>query len=243
MGISIYNKRFLQASCTFYVSGVLVVDCKKPVHCSIGELGNHRMAHTAGSGGKKRSPLSILSSFLFYLLLIVVLALAFAYSQGPSNGKEIAGYRFYTVLTGSMESVIPQGSLVVVKEVDPKTLSVGQDITFYKDAQTVVTHRIEAITPTEENQLLFTTKGVNNTRQDPDPVLDKNVVGRVLFHIPVMGKAFAFVVRNVFWVAGATALLMLIAFALRLLLAKDEPIEEDDEPQRCSIPPLDFSTK
>ena len=56
----------------------------------------------------------------------------------------VSGIRCYAVLTGSMEPVLPVGSLLVVVPMSFDELKVGQDIT-YKTAGGTVTHRIVAI--------------------------------------------------------------------------------------------------
>ena len=64
----------------------------------------------------------------------------------------VSGIRCYAVLTGSMEPVLPVGSLLVVVPMSFDELKVGQDIT-YKTAGGTVTHRIVAI---DQACLLYT---------------------------------------------------------------------------------------
>lgn len=70
----------------------------------------------------------------------------------------VSGIRCYAVLTGSMEPVLPVGSLLVVVPMSFDELKVGQDIT-YKTAGGTVTHRIVAI---DQAARTVTTQGLTN---------------------------------------------------------------------------------
>lgn len=133
----------------------------------------------------------------FYLvLLIVVVGIFFIQSDGAP--KSIAGYSAFTVLTGSMQDVIPKGSLVVAKQVDDKELQIGDDITYLSGPTTTVTHRIVGITENygDTGQRAFETKGVMNEKPDKLLVPAANVVGKVIFHSYGLGQAAEFLKQN-----------------------------------------------
>ena len=94
----------------------------------------------------------------------------------------VSGIRCYAVLTGSMEPVLPVGSLLVVVPMSFDELKVGQDIT-YKTAGGTVTHRIVAI---DQAARTVTTQGLTNNVADT-PVTAENIVGRVQLCLPWMG--------------------------------------------------------
>ena len=94
----------------------------------------------------------------------------------------VSGIRCYAVLTGSMEPVLPVGSLLVVVPMSFDELKVGQDIT-YKTAGGTVTHRIVAI---DQAARTVTTQGLTNNVADT-PVTAENIVGRVHLCLPWMG--------------------------------------------------------
>ncbi len=58
----------------------------------------------------------------------------------------LAGARPYVVLTGSMRPGMPPGTLVVVRPVDPRSIGVGDVITYQvaSGEPDVVTHRVVA---------------------------------------------------------------------------------------------------
>ncbi|MFQ9798525.1 MAG: signal peptidase I [Clostridia bacterium] len=117
---------------------------------------------------------------MFYLVLIAVVVGVLFISGKESGPKSFAGYSAFTVLSGSMESEIPKGSLVVTKQVDPSELQIGDDITYLSNPTTTITHRIVGITENyaDTGQRAFTTQGVMNSAPDKQPVPAANVVGR-----------------------------------------------------------------
>ncbi len=93
------------------------------------------------------------------------------------------GYRDYVVLSGSMEPVIPTGSLLYT-DTHAQTYQTGDIITFQAGEDTVVTHRIESIS--EEGE--FTTKGDANENADLKKISEEDIIGRYLFSIPYAGR-------------------------------------------------------
>ena len=77
------------------------------------------------------------------VILIVILAILLV-------GVRLAGFRVFTVLSGSMEPTYHVGSLIYVKDVDYRQLEAGDVITFMLDENTVATHRIIQVVPDED---------------------------------------------------------------------------------------------
>ena len=163
---------------------------------------------------------SIVSAALFYGLLFCLIGCAFLLAQGDK--KPIFGYSFMNVITGSMKSVIPPGSMVVVKKVAPDTIRVGDDITYAKDDETSVTHRIIGIIENFEGtgERGFETQGVDNDTPDFEIVRAANVVGAVRFHIPKVGQWLEWLRGNLFIVLGFTAGFVLLAILLKGVFKK-----------------------
>jgi signal peptidase len=104
-------------------------------------------------------------------------------------GVQLFGIKPYTVLSGSMEPTYHVGSIIYVKKVDPLTLKVGDPITFMINGRTIVTHRIIEVIPDGEDPTVvrFRTQGDNNDTPDGDPVHSKNVIGKPIFTVPLLG--------------------------------------------------------
>ena len=116
---------------------------------------------------------------VFVILLIVYLA--FILFQRLSGNSSIFGYRVFTVATGSMKPVYNVNDVILVKDVDPKTLKIGDDIAYKGNRGglegMLVTHRIIDIEK-EGNKIYFHMKGVNNEIEDPT-INEGQVIGKV----------------------------------------------------------------
>jgi len=117
--------------------------------------------------------------FLSTIILIVLLILAGLLVVPP-----LIGYQSLAVLSGSMEPNIGVGAIVYAKEVDGAELEVGDVITYRLGGDTLVTHRIVEI-DADNKQVI--TQGDANDVVDGSPVTYDRIVGRVDFHVPMLG--------------------------------------------------------
>ena len=109
----------------------------------------------------------------------------------PDKIPSFFGWKPFIVLSGSMESEIYSGDIVVVKEVDKKNLKVN-DVIAFKNDDIVVTHRIVEIV-NENGTTKYITKGDNNNTQDKDYVLPENVEGLYQFKVSNLGNLAMFI--------------------------------------------------
>lgn len=154
------------------------------------------------------------------VVLVVLLAVILV-------GSRLAGFKVFTVLSGSMEPTYPTGSLIFVKEVDPFQLQVGDVITFMLDEETIATHRIVDIVPDEEDSTVirFQTKGDANEAEDAGLVHYKNVIGTPIFSIPKLGYIMNYVQHP----PGTYVALAMVAILLLLMLLPDLLFDTKDE--------------
>lgn len=155
------------------------------------------------------------------VILTILLAVALA-------GVRVIGLQPYAVLSGSMEPTYHVGALIYVKSVDYKTLKVGDPITFMLSEDTIATHRIVEVVPDEEDSTVirYRTKGDANTDIDGALVHYKNVIGKPVFTIPVLGYIADYIQNppGTYIAISLGALLLLLVF-LPDLFAKDEEKE------------------
>ena len=115
----------------------------------------------------------------------------------------VPGIRPMIVMSGSMEPVMPTGSLCFVNThcdfSDVKT----NDIITYTVMDAKITHRAVKINK-EEGYLV--TKGDNNESEDIGVVNRENYYGKVMVHIPYMGYALFFIKKHM-----VTILLLILA--------------------------------
>jgi len=173
---------------------------------------------------------SAIFGFFFYMVIaILVLSVYFFANSSSGSGapRNVFGYSTMVVLTGSMQSEIPQGSVIIAKIVDPNTLEIGDDITYLMDANTAVTHRIIGIYEKFANDARgFETQGIMNAEPDKEIVLADNVVGKVVYHSLLLGKVINFIKDYALYIAIFSALLIGFVVAMRAALSKKNDVKK-----------------
>lgn len=128
---------------------------------------------------------NILSTLISVAVVVLVIALL---------AVRVAGFKLYTIESGSMEPSYPVNSLVVVKQAEFEDIEIGDVITYkMSSAGVTVTHRVTEINEDNES---FTTKGDANAQEDAAPVQYEDVVGVVIFDIPKLGVAVSFITER-----------------------------------------------
>ena len=123
--------------------------------------------------------LIIIVPLLAILLSLVVLALPYL---GWDNGA---------IISGSMEPTLEVGSMVVTQPyADSEDPQVGDIITFTRPRLGVICHRIVSLNPAGPG---YITQGDANDSADLWVVLRKEIIGKVVFHLPYLGYTSDFV--------------------------------------------------
>jgi signal peptidase I len=181
---------------------------------------------------QKREP--DIGDVIHYATLVVLLfaILVFTSTDGV---KTIFGYSFMTVLTGSMQDEIPQGSLVINKKTEPSELKIGDDITYLSGSDVTITHRIIDITIDENGMTWFQTQGIMNKYPDVQLISELNVVGKVIFHNYVLGKVLTFM--KAYFGLGVifAAILTGLYYVLKKINADDNENEGTSELDKAKL--------
>ncbi len=162
----------------------------------------------------------------FTLVLIYVL---FARVSGKT--PTLFGHSMLRVSSESMEPELNIGDIIMVKRVDPSTLEKGDVITYHGTegpvAGKLVTHQIVE-EPFEENgTYYFTTRGIKAGAIDDPQIDDTQVMGKVLYKIPVLGSLYDFFSK--WYGLAAFAAVVLIAFSSELINLISIIRDKDDE--------------
>ena len=150
--------------------------------------------------------------------------------QANTNKDEVPsvfGYKPFIVLSGSMETEIKKGDLIIVEVTDPATLKVDDVIAFRDAQETVTTHRIIEIVE-KDGETYFITKGDNNDSQDQNLVEFDDVEGIYVTRIPGVGNmlnSLAQPTTIVIVVLGVTVIFG-IAFVISNKKQRDEEQKE-----------------
>lgn len=174
---------------------------------------------------------SLARTIFIYLLsaCILIAAILFAVSRSPQ--KSLFGYRYYTVLTPSMEPELSVGDLVIVKLANAEEIEEGDVITFNpsEDTETYLTHRVTQKLPDYEGTgvTCFITKGDANESEDGFVLDSSRVIGKVAFHIPKLGYVIRAVQLKWYYVIPLVVMLI-IFFELLKAYFKAAPEEDAD---------------
>jgi signal peptidase len=133
----------------------------------------------------------------------------------------IFGYSGFTVLSGSMQSEIPESALVLTKKIDPNNINIGDDITFIRKDDTTVTHRVINIYENyqDSGQRAFQTKGIENSNPDQEVVYSDNIIGIVKLTVPKLGAALNYISEHSIIIFIVFGIFIIIAIAIKKLLS------------------------
>lgn len=135
-------------------------------------------------------------SFMSAVLVIALLVFTICMQLYPKETSSIVGFRFYTVLTNSMEPVIPTYSLVFSKiidekeTIDPNTIVTFQANRFGQDI--LLTHYFRKTQVGEDGNTYYRTQGATAPNYDNYETKRSDIIGKYIFHIPYLGKIILF---------------------------------------------------
>ncbi len=138
----------------------------------------------------KKSFFSIFSICLIIIFIILELFLILNSILSKDKIPDIFGYKPFFVVSGSMETSINVGDIIIVKEVSPENIKIG-DIIAFRHNDYVITHRVINI-QNDKDKLLFKTKGDKNTSEDDFNVDTQSLEGVMVKRIPKIGGILMF---------------------------------------------------
>ena len=87
-----------------------------------------------------------------------------------------------------MSGKFETGDIIIIKQIKEESeLKTGDIITYATSEKTLVTHRIIEITE-ENGKTKYTTKGDANNTEDKEKIEFKDIHGKYLFKIPLIGQ-------------------------------------------------------
>lgn len=130
------------------------------------------------------------------------------------------GSQTYSVLTNSMAPKYSPGTFLVVTPAAFSELKYGDVVTFQLESgrPEVETHRIVGFGATQAGEKTLITKGDNNDINDPKPVRELQVKGKLFYAVPFVGyaaNALGNADRGLWVMAGAAGL---IGYGLLLIV-------------------------
>jgi len=171
-------------------------------------------------------------SYAFITILMIIAAFLILYvicGQIAKKRNENPPFALYTIISPSMEPNIKVFDVVFVKKTNVKKLKEGDIITFYSTntffGNTPITHRIVEILQLPDGEIAFRVKGDANSVPDEEKVIPNNIIGKVMFKVPKLGKIQYYLASKKGWIIAilVPSLLILgydVFKIIRLLLLK-----------------------
>lgn len=184
----------------------------------------------------------IIRTIFIYLLSACIIIAAILFATDKSPQKSLFGYRYYTVLTPSMEPELSVGDMVIVKLANADEIAEGDVITFNPSSETdaYLTHRVTQLFPDYQGTgvTCFKTKGDANETEDSFLVDSSRLIGKVAFHIPKIGYIVRFVQLKWYFVIPLVIMIFVFFELLKRYLAfdKEESVTESSDSKPEYIP-------
>ena len=139
-----------------------------------------------------------MKKILYYILFLVIvlpflifnLTLIIKSKLYPDKIADFMGYKPFIVMSGSMETTINIGDLVIVKKVNSSSIHAGNIIAF-KNGNIVISHRVKEVI-NDSGTYKFKTKGDNNNVADDFIVNSDAIEGIFVNKIPGLGSILLF---------------------------------------------------
>lgn len=139
-----------------------------------------------------------MKKILYYILFLVIvlpflifnLTLIIKSKLYPDKIADFMGYKPFIVMSGSMETTINIGDLVIVKKVNSSSIHAG-DIIAFKNGNIVISHRVKEVI-NDSGTYKFKTKGDNNNVADDFIVSSDAIEGIFVNKIPGLGSILLF---------------------------------------------------
>lgn len=146
---------------------------------------------------------------LSFLLVTVILF--------PDEYQEIIPYRFYNVLTNSMEPKIGVHDLVLVKNYHENMDIQKNDIITFRanrfGESVIITHRFSHIEVNENGEKIYRTHPEQSDTFDPYETKSEDILGVYVLHVPAIGKLILFLKSGfgVLWICEIIVILLIKA--------------------------------
>lgn len=147
---------------------------------------------------------------IFNLFFLEFLVFLFVVSIGMNNHPEevsrFLGFRYYVVLTDSMEPVIPTYSLVLTRVInDVEKIKPDTIVTFHANRMgedVLLTHYFKQVQE-KDGIKYYRTQGASAPEYDNYQTTGKDIVGEYMIHVPYIGKVILFLQSRMSWILYA----------------------------------------
>lgn len=175
----------------------------------------------------------VIRTIFIYLLSVCIIIAALLFAADNSPQKSLFGYRYYVVLTPSMEPELSVGDLIIVRLTNAADIEVGDVMTFNPSSGTdaYLTHRVTQKLENYEGTgvTCFRTKGDANDAEDGFLIDSARVIGKVTFSIPFLGYVIRFIQLRWYIVIPLIILVFVFFKLLGYYFSMDMPEEKEEQ--------------
>ena len=170
---------------------------------------------------------------LLGLLVLVAIVVPFVIYAVPGV---VGGDQGYVVLSGSMEPTASPGDAIIVEEVNPSRIEVGDVIAYRTEGKDIpTTHRVVNVLETSDGSSLeFITQGDANEDTDAQPIQASQVEGRILsLHghllvIPYIGHVILYIETPIGFGTLVVLPIALLVFSELWSIVRSTRADEDE---------------
>lgn len=193
---------------------------------------------------KRKKIFKMIYKIISYTIICILMAIAafliFYVISGKiaqKQGKKPL-FGLYTIISPSMTGTLNVYDVAFTMRVDTDKLKEGDIITFYSTNSffggTPITHRIIEVVNIPNSGKMFRVKGDANPKADEEKVIPSNVIGKVMFKIPQLGRVQFFLASKGGWIiAIMIPALVIISYDIykifRLFLLKSKLLSMENE--------------
>gem|GEM_PF-2696522 len=137
-----------------------------------------------------KKPKLILTIIYYFLICVVSILLVITLFSGNKLGTN---FKLFTVQSGSMKPTLNVGDLIIIKEMDDYYANdiVTFDGNLDNASQIIITHRITR-SEIMGDKTVYVTKGDYNSVEDLTKIQEKDILGKYIFKIPLIGYVINF---------------------------------------------------
>lgn len=193
---------------------------------------------------KRKKVFKMIYKIISYTIICILMAIAafliFYVISGKiaqKQGKKPL-FGLYTIISPSMTGTLNVYDVAFTMRFDTDKLKEGDIITFYSTNSffggTPITHRIIEVVNIPNSGKMFRVKGDANPKADEEKVIPSNVIGKVMFKIPQLGRVQFFLASKGGWIiAIMIPALVIISYDIykifRLFLLKSKLLSMENE--------------
>jgi len=197
------------------------------IHVNMSNVRNifQSFARVTANFFKKRSVRDNIKFMGILLLVYIIITLALRFIPF------FQVYNTYTIRTDSMEPILMVGDVVVVEDIAPEDIVVGDIVAFYVDVtgdgiDDVIIHYIDEIIQFDENTLVFKSKPEISNLQDRWIIEEQDIIGIYMYQVESVGKILLFLNS---WIGRIVLLvdIILVWIIVDVLFPKKEKNKKD----------------